>query len=69
MLPSNVCSSSGSVRRPCRPMASCHKSVYGNNRTNHGMSPTNGSVWESRELRQIVADFRSGVKLLRKNMF
>lgn len=48
-------------------MAPCHKNVYGNTRTNYGMDPTNGSVWESHVLRHISADFKSGVKQLKKN--
>lgn len=47
MLPPNVCSSSGSVRRPCGGTAPPQKSVYGNNRTNRGVSPTNGAVWKA----------------------
>jgi len=47
-------------------MAPCHENVCGNTRTNYGMNPTNGSEWESRVLRRIIADFKSGVKQLKK---
>lgn len=66
MLPSNACSRSQSIKQTCRHTAPCHKNVYGNTRTNCGMNPTNGSVWESRVLGHIVADFKFGVKLLKK---
>lgn len=44
------------------------KNVYGNARTNYGASPASGSMWKGHALRQVVADFGSGVKQLRRNI-
>lgn len=44
------------------------KNVYGNARTNCGTSPASGSMWKGHAFRQVVADFRSGGKQLRRNI-